>query len=201
MLHCGVVRREARAETRRHHLLTTARTLFVEHGFHQTGIAQIARASGIKVGQIYRDFAGKEEIIAAICEADVAAWLEEDVLAAAVAAGDVKGIRAWLDRFASYDEPLDECRMMAEIIAEAGRNERIAKANQVIDARMRASLTAALSALSSRPADENLALAVDFILALGIGILMRRVMRPDMDVTALGSRIGTIIDKAIENLA
>src|SRR3546814_6846394 len=70
-----------RARARRDRLLQVARTLFIEQGFHQTGTAQIAAASGIAVGQMYRDFKNKEAIIAAICEADVEAWLEEKALA------------------------------------------------------------------------------------------------------------------------
>ncbi|WP_443018235.1 helix-turn-helix domain-containing protein [Sphingobium sp. TKS] len=45
--------------------MATTRDLFVKRGFHQTGMAQIASSSGIAVGQIYRDFANKEAIIAA----------------------------------------------------------------------------------------------------------------------------------------
>lgn len=68
--------RGERADNRRRHLLDVARRLFIDQGFHQTGVAQIAAESGIKVGQIYRDFASKEAIIAAICESNVEAWLE-----------------------------------------------------------------------------------------------------------------------------
>src|SRR3546814_14249999 len=81
-----------RARARRDRLRQVARTLFIEQGFHQTGTAQIAAASGIAVGQMYRDFKNKEAIIAAICEADVEAWLEEKALADAVAARDLKAI-------------------------------------------------------------------------------------------------------------
>ncbi|RZM06398.1 MAG: TetR/AcrR family transcriptional regulator, partial [Sphingomonas sp.] len=37
-----------------------ARRLFVEHGFHSTGIALIAKESGVAVQQLYRDFPSKE---------------------------------------------------------------------------------------------------------------------------------------------
>src|SRR3546814_1017361 len=77
--------RGPRSAARRQHILATTRDLFVKRGFHQTGMAQIASSSGIAVGQIYRDFANKEAIIAAICEADLAEWLEEETLETAVA--------------------------------------------------------------------------------------------------------------------
>ena len=56
-------------------MLDTARKLFIENGFHGTGVAQIAARSGIKVGQIYRDFSSKEDIIAAIVNSDCRSFL------------------------------------------------------------------------------------------------------------------------------
>lgn len=162
----------SRAQMRRAHLLETSRSLFIANGFHRTGMAQIATASGIKVGQIYRDFSSKEDIIAAICERDVADWLGEDILAGAVANGDQAAVREWMNRFLQSDEPVEECRLMNEIVAEAGRSPRIAELNRSIDQRIRERLSAALAALTGRydRSDERERLA-DFILALGLGIM------------------------------
>src|SRR3546814_14599432 len=92
--------RGPRSAARRQHILATTRDLFVKRGFHQTGMAQIASSSGIAVGQIYRDFANKEAIIAAICEADLAAWLVDETMETAVAVGDREGILPWTTRIA-----------------------------------------------------------------------------------------------------
>ena len=61
---------ESRAALRRRRITDAARKLFVANGFHATGMAQLAKASGIAVGQIYRDFAAKEDIVAALVTAD-----------------------------------------------------------------------------------------------------------------------------------
>ena len=58
--------RAGRATARREKVIQAARTAFKANGFHATGIAQIAHASGVAVGQIYRDFANKEAIVAEI---------------------------------------------------------------------------------------------------------------------------------------
>ena len=172
--------RTGRADQRRRHLLDVARRLFVQQGFHQTGIAQIAAESGIKVGQIYRDFESKEAIIAAICEMDVAAWLEEDVLAAAVEQNDVPAIRGWLARFNQPDDG-DQCRLLAEIMAEGGRNERVAASHRAMDSRVLSGLSAALVAIappqSDRAAIEALA---QLIMTFGIGMASRRVVLGDV---------------------
>jgi AcrR family transcriptional regulator len=192
----------SRAATRREHLLDTARALFNQHGFHQTGMAQIATASGIKVGQIYRDFSSKEDIIAAICERDVAEWLEEDRLTAAVAAGDLIAVREWMNRFLTSNDPIEEVRLMSEIVAEAGRSARIADLNRATDARIRESLSAALAAITGRTDrhDEREALT-DFILALGIGIMMRRAFDPDFTAEPVSAYAAVIVDQRITALA
>jgi AcrR family transcriptional regulator len=192
----------SRAELRREHLLETARALFIEHGFHQTGMAQISAASEIKMGQIYRDFESKEDIIAAICERNVAAWLEEDVLARAVQAGDTGAVRDWLDRFLRSDEPVEECRLMSEIIAESGRSARIAQLNSTVDRKVRDSLTAALTAISPHAdcSDARDPL-IDFILALGLGIMMRRTFDPDLKVEPLFRYVSAVIDERIQALS
>ena len=41
--------REERAEARRQALIDAARALFVKQGFHQTGMAELAAASGVKM--------------------------------------------------------------------------------------------------------------------------------------------------------
>ena len=190
-----------RADQRRQHLLGVARALFVQQGFHQTGIAQIASESGIKVGQMYRDFESKEAIIAAICESDVEAWLEEELLAAAVSKGDLEAIRAWVKRFGDQDASLDKCRVMTEIIAEAGRNPRVADIFQRVDARVRASLSAALTALAPKgaPADDTQKV-VELILTLGAGSVCRRIGYPQRSDELIRRVVNAAITRELDPL-
>src|SRR3546814_6394960 len=154
--------RGPRSAARRQHILATTRDLFVKRGFHQTGMAQIASSSGIAVGQIYRDFANKEAIIAAICEADLADWLEEETLETAVAVGDREGILAWIERIA-IDEPSHENRrMMCEFVATVGCNPIIAEINRKADVRPSPSLGAALDSLAPSASSKDRYKVVDF---------------------------------------
>lgn len=185
-----------RARMRRDHLLEVARTLFIERGFHQTGTAQIAAMSGIAVGQMYRDFENKEAIIAAICESDVEAWLEERTLAEAVTARDRTRILAWLERFGTRNQPEDRCRLITEIIAEAGRNPRVAEIYRQVDERVRKSLSAALVALAPEgTTTTDVAPAAEYILTLGAGGICRRIAHPQQ----CAEQIDRFIDEAIFN--
>ena len=53
---------------RRQMIVETAAGLFIEKGFHQTGMRDIAGKAGISLSNLYNHFKGKNEIIAAISE-------------------------------------------------------------------------------------------------------------------------------------
>jgi len=60
----------------------TARALFFEQGYAQTGIAQILKLSGVNSGSLYHFFPSKEDLLAAVLE-QYKALLEPRVLAPA----------------------------------------------------------------------------------------------------------------------
>ncbi|MDP1028580.1 helix-turn-helix domain-containing protein [Sphingomonas sp. KR1UV-12] len=201
LLHCTNAARATRADARREHLLETARALFVQRGFHSTGVAQIAAASGVKVGQIYRDFQSKEDIIAAIVERDIEGFLHEACLAQAIDRGDRTAVRTWITRLLAIDEPIEDCRMMTEILAEIARNDRMAEINRRIERRVRDSLTTALASLAPAHADPaRLDLLADFIMTIGTGLTCRRIASEGGDATALHAKIERIIDDELAQL-
>lgn len=185
--------RAARSVVRREHLLDTARKLFVEQGFHRTGMAQIALASGIKVGQIYRDFANKEAIIAAICEANLVTWLEEDRLETAVANRDTAAIEAWIERICSDEPSMEDRRLMAELLAEVGRNPIIADLNRRADERVRLRLDEALESLAPKASNESRSQVVDLIFLLSWGMMAMMEMSPERDHAQVRRHVVSIL--------
>ncbi len=113
-----------RAELRRQNIKQVARRLFVEHGFHRTGIALIAKTSGVAVQQLYRDFPAKEDIIAAIVEEDCGRFANLAALELALTQEDREAVRNWLISAVTRCDPEGD-RLFLEIAAEAARNERI----------------------------------------------------------------------------
>jgi AcrR family transcriptional regulator len=192
--------RAARSVVRRQHLLDTARKLFVEQGFHRTGMAQIALASGIKVGQIYRDFANKEAIIAAICEANLNAWLAEDVLDKAVAAKNIVAIRAWIERICSEEPSVEDRRLMAELLAEVGRNPIIAEINRKADERVRSRLDAALESLSPDATIDRRSIIVDLIFILSWGMMVMMELSPEKTHASIRGHMISILRKEMAEL-
>lgn len=190
----------SRAEVRRDRLLEAARTLFTERGFHGTGVAQIAKASGVLVGQIYRDFANKEEIVAAIVARDLKTSLAEDVLACAAAAGDMAAVRAWIRRFVTAKVDKD-CRLAAEIMAESMRNPRIAETSRAIQHRVRGNLARALGALAPGPEREHeRMLTIEVIITIGGGIFHLGTADGVRIGPELAERLTALVDREVDAL-
>jgi AcrR family transcriptional regulator len=61
---------QARGEVTRERLLEVAFDQFVRHGFHGTSMRQIAAEAGVAVGGIYNHFGSKDDIFAAVLEAN-----------------------------------------------------------------------------------------------------------------------------------
>lgn len=171
--------RTGRANVRREKLILAARNAFAAGGFHGTGIAQIAQASGIAVGQIYRDFANKEAIVAEIVQRDLEDFLSERGLSAAGATGDPDAVRTWIGEFVACKKP-EGARLVAEVMAEASRNDKIAEIVRELQARMRRELTMALRLLvpDTVPADRFERVA-EMIQTISAGVFHRRLIDPE----------------------
>jgi AcrR family transcriptional regulator len=190
-----------RAAERRQLILDTSRRLFIQNGFHGTGVAQIAVASGIKVGQIYRDFSSKEDIIAAIAFRDLSQFLDEATLQRAIDAGDMAAIRQWILAFVTYDEDIEGYRLMPEIMAESSRNPRVARLQEDISASVKSALAAALAAWAPG-ADRESARSelADLVLMLGGGLCQSIVMEAlrGRDYLPLCERLQSIVSRELD---
>lgn len=188
-----------RAELRRRRIIQAARNLFVENGFHATGVAQIAKASGVAVGQIYRDFDAKEEIVAAIVEGDCARLLERESLHQAIAVGDGDAVRDWIRQFVRPSVDREAILMFAEIIAESTRNPRIAAIFDRTRADVSVNMLAALALLA--PGDRiepRRRLLAELVLTLSLGLKQQFLLQPQMDIDAMVHAIMTAILREID---
>lgn len=173
---------------------------FAENGFHATGIAQIARASGVLVGQLYRDFANKEAIVAVIVERDFEEFLTQRNLCAAASSGDLAAIDQWITDFVACNNP-EGGRLVAEIMAEASRNERIAEIVRSIQDRMRSELCAALYLLvPATVSPERFECVAEMIRTVAAGVFQRRITEVDQPAPAVIDALMVCIRSAIQKL-
>ena len=105
-------------------ILRAAETLFVEQGFHQTGMAAICKAADMSPGTLYRYFESKADIIQAFAEEEQAET--EELFDYLANARDFKKalVEGLLD---VIEEVSDETygRVALEIAAEGARDDSI----------------------------------------------------------------------------
>lgn len=185
-----------RAELRRHNIKEVARRLFVENGFHATGIAAIAKESGVAVQQLYRDFPSKEDIIAAIVAADCERIADQNTLNTALSNRDREGIVAWLvGTPCRKDEAGD--RLFLEIAAEAARNDRIRAIFLEVRERAFENISRAFAGLmgSDVVQDEHQTLAQAFMV-ISLGSVCARTLHQENVKPASDRLITCLIDGA-----
>ncbi|WP_334184630.1 TetR/AcrR family transcriptional regulator [Novosphingobium sp.] len=184
-------------EARRRHVMGAARRLFLAHGFHATGIAQIAKDAGVHVVQIYRDFGSKEDIIAAIAEDEVRASMEEATCAAS-GIGGVQGFRRWIRGHIDRQLHSDEPDLFLEIVAEASRNPRIAAVFQKVDSHARKALAEVFARLAPASVTAGeLETQVELFITLTAGLYARMVAHPHLDKRSFVARIEAILEREI----
>lgn len=120
-------RKDPETETRRiKQIIEAALTLFVLRGFHATSMRDIASEASLSPALIYRYFKNKAAIVTAVIEDDTDAFLQR-IAAFAEDALTPARLRWFLrEEIAQRADP-DTFRITAEIIAEAARNEAVAK--------------------------------------------------------------------------
>lgn len=132
------------AERRTRQILEAAAACFARRGFHQTTMPEICAEAGLSPGSIYRYFRGKEAIIEAIVEEDLAENLAtiERMAASPDCRAALAGAAA---ATLAATEPIAGV-LAAEVVAESMRNPRVA----AMARRYEAATTEALAAVVGR---------------------------------------------------
>ena len=171
------------AKARRDQVLTAAAECFRRKGFHAAGMAEISRTAGMSAGHIYNYFESKEAIIESIIEKDMEEMFSifehfegqpEDTLTVLLN-GLNMGVQRHMDT--------GECAVDLEMLAEAGRNNKVAKLLRDADTqarnRMRQLLISERSVI--KDIDEaELESRINVIFSVMAGLLLRKVLYPEL---------------------
>lgn len=110
-------------EGRRQEILAAAHRCFLRHGLQGASISMICKEAAMSPGHLYHYFPSKDAIIEQMAD-DYLASLHshfsghpEDEQTATVLLSELWSMKGWDD--------LGHCRILFELLAEAGRNERI----------------------------------------------------------------------------
>lgn len=202
---CRNYRCDERAEARRQQILEAAAHCFRAHGFHGASMQLIARTAGMGVGHIYHYFENKEAIIEAIVAAD-----EQ------VTQSRFDGFRREPDVFRTMIDQanhgldrslnVDRSALIMEIIAESGRNPRIAALVHASDDKKRAQLLELLARIpvAGAAADDEAVLArhraaqAELIAAIFDGLHVRAMRHPGIDRDAVLGLLRPVLQRILE---
>lgn len=177
---------DAHLAARRRQILDAAAACFARDGFHRTSMQDIVRESGVSAGLVYRYFAGKDDVIAAI----VTEWHDQRQV---VEAGSrQERAEAYLDllRAAGRPDAAARQRLGVQIWAEAVRNPRIAElARRNVDDPRRAT-AAALDGVPGLDPDA----AARVLIAIYQGLLLQTVWDPAVDNDAYVRTVAFLLD-------
>ncbi|MBH0000050.1 MULTISPECIES: TetR/AcrR family transcriptional regulator [unclassified Pseudoalteromonas] len=171
------------ALARREQILTAAAECFRRKGYHGAGMAEISKTAGMSAGHIYNYFESKEAIIESIIEKDMEEMFSifqkfedhpGDVLAALLDGLNI-GVQRHMDT--------GSCVIDLDMMAEAGRNIKVATLLRETDiqarGRMRQLLTSERSAL--KDIDElELESRINVIFSMMAGLLLRKLLYPEL---------------------
>lgn len=164
-------------------IMAAARTLFSSHGFHQTSMAELATAAQVSVGQIYRIFRGKEDIIEALVLDDAE---ERSVHMAALrsrlTAGELTIEQTFEELYRRTIDEEDEA-LSFDILAESFRNPAVADTVGNMCIGLRAFLRDFAYAANPKLSGEALYGAEELILACMFGLGHRSLSLPRLSTS------------------
>jgi AcrR family transcriptional regulator len=94
-----MTRAESQAQTRAQ-LVTTAKRLFFQDGYHPTSLEKVADAAGYSKGAVYSNFRNKDELCTAVLDQIRAERLHEvlEIIARPDTPSRIEALRAWAER-------------------------------------------------------------------------------------------------------
>ena len=171
------------ALARREQILSAAAECFRRKGYHGAGMAEISKTAGMSAGHIYNYFESKEAIIESIIEKDMEEMFSifqkfedhpGDVLAALLDGLNI-GVQRHMDT--------GSCVIDLDMMAEAGRNIKVATLLRETDiqarGRMRQLLTSERSALKDID-ERELESRINVIFSMMAGLLLRKLLYPEL---------------------
>lgn len=173
-------------EIRRQQILDAACERVRQSGFHGASMADIAKAAGLSVGQIYRYFENKEAIIAAIVAQDLAEMRDKFAEMESQPGTLLDAIEDHLPE--GVDKCFDPRRaaLALEVVAEAARNPKVAAIVRCADEQER-SLARTMMERDRKPewSEAEFQARCEVVGLIFDGLLLRAVNHPDLDRDAL----------------
>ena len=143
-------KREKAAAQRRAKILEAALICFLENGYHQTGVRDIAKRAGVSLGNLYNHFPGKHDVLVEIAAME-RSNLEPFLKMLAKPASALIVLEKFIKAYANYLAAPENIILSIEISSEAVRKPDIGE----LFVANREELITALAALMQRGVEEG----------------------------------------------
>lgn len=190
---------DQKRESRRQQILDAALACFSENGFHQTGMADIVKRSGLSHGAVYLYFQSKDDLIEALADDR---HRREAVLNSVVqgARDPLEGLHTLIGVYAQWlTDPAGEARRRVGIHgwAEALRNRRV-RASVVEGIDMPHAVIVALIERAQHDGlfkrDVSADALARILIAMFQGFVLQKCWGQDFDVEACLAAVGGVIE-------
>jgi AcrR family transcriptional regulator len=174
-------------------ILDAAERVFARAGFHAATMNDVAVEAGMSPGNLYRYFASKDAIIAAMAERD-RSQIAEDFASLDPALGSLLDQLEALGRRHLVEEPREKAIICLQIWAEAARNPAMAKMCAAIDGTVLGGLAQAIAGAKSSgelPADLDDARFLQAVFMMADGFFCRRATDPSFDAAMAAETLFT----------
>jgi AcrR family transcriptional regulator len=186
---------DSHLQSRRQAILHAAATCFARDGFHRTSMHDIVRESGVSAGLIYRYFAGKDDMIAAI----VTEWHEDRATRLRSTSDAEALVPTYLDLLRAIGEPeaADALRLSVQVWAEALRDARI---RDLVRGGMAGPRSAAVAAIRSAQGSGELSPDVDpdalarILIAIFQGLTLQTAWADDVDNPVFVHTVAVVLE-------
>lgn len=118
-------KRQETSAKRKNAILEAAVMCFIENGYHQTGVRDIAKRAGVSLGNLYNYFAGKNEVLAEIASIE-RAELEPYLKILAKEAPALEVLEEFVPAYTRHLSAPETVILALEITVEAIREPAIA---------------------------------------------------------------------------
>jgi len=178
-------------------ILTAARDLFDSHGFHQTSMAELAAAAQVSVGQIYRLFKGKEDIIEALVHADADEWCDDMAILRERLHAGLLSIEQTFEQLLLHTIDEKNEALSFDILAESFRNPAVGDTIANMCMRFRTYIRDFACAANPDLSGEALEGAEEVVLACMFGLGHRSLSRPQLSAAATATLSARMIIAAL----
>jgi TetR/AcrR family transcriptional regulator, transcriptional repressor of aconitase len=184
-------------DARRRQILDAARRSFVRNGFHATSMQDLLREANLSAGAVYRYFKSKDEIIAAIGFANVAAFTRavEEVVQVDDPPPLDEALGLLLAALERLDEEQDQAKITLQAWSEALRSPALAARVEEGWAELTSSLAGLVETYQHR-GDISTDVPADRIARMLVGLLhgfvVRQAVLGDGDAEALRNGLRAI---------